>query len=131
MCVLVSFRPKVERKSPREAKKNKESKENGQKAKSPNLHRLRGRILCMARPRPPYLMRKSSVGGAAARPRWRAHVSLFCNTQDNGSRKPARCRWRVRAIACRALKIKGQKGNFKPRLEPINRGMLPQFKTTP
>ncbi|MED6143848.1 hypothetical protein PIB30_009658 [Stylosanthes scabra] len=33
----VMRRPKMERKSPREAKKNKESKENGQKAKSPNL----------------------------------------------------------------------------------------------
>ncbi|MED6209635.1 hypothetical protein PIB30_056675 [Stylosanthes scabra] len=33
---MVNFRPKVERKSPREAKKNKESKENGQKGKSPN-----------------------------------------------------------------------------------------------
>ncbi|MED6136729.1 hypothetical protein PIB30_058492 [Stylosanthes scabra] len=127
----VNFRPKVERKSPWEAKKNKESKENGQKSKSPNLHRPRGRTLCMARPRPLYLMRKSSVGGAAAKPRWRARATLFRNAQDKESRAPARWRWRVHTIACCALKIKGQKGNFKPRLELINRGMLPQFKTTP
>ncbi|MED6175251.1 hypothetical protein PIB30_076646 [Stylosanthes scabra] len=41
-----------------EAKKNKESNENGQKAKSPNQPKPRGRTLCMACPRPPFLMRK-------------------------------------------------------------------------
>ncbi|MED6190209.1 hypothetical protein PIB30_103675, partial [Stylosanthes scabra] len=71
--------PKVEKKSPREAKKNKESKENGQKAKSPTQPRPRGCSLCMARPCPPFLMRKLSFDGAAARPRWPVRAILFRN----------------------------------------------------
>ncbi|MED6163930.1 hypothetical protein PIB30_084870 [Stylosanthes scabra] len=82
----VNFRPKVERKSPREAKKSKESKENGHKAKSPNQPSPRGRTLCMACPRPPFLMRKLSFGGAAARPRWRACATPFHNDQDSDNR---------------------------------------------
>ncbi|MED6170484.1 hypothetical protein PIB30_031472, partial [Stylosanthes scabra] len=51
------------RKSLREAKKNKESKEIGQKAKTP-------KSVWTARPRPPLLNEEVSVGGALAPPRF-------------------------------------------------------------
>ncbi|MED6139440.1 hypothetical protein PIB30_083871 [Stylosanthes scabra] len=40
----------------------------------------------MERPRPPFLMRKLSVGGAAARPRLRARTTPFCDDQDGDNR---------------------------------------------
>ncbi|MED6219638.1 hypothetical protein PIB30_037611 [Stylosanthes scabra] len=61
--ILVNFRPKIERKSPREAKKNKESKESGQKAKNKPNPAL------TARPRPPY--------GAPAPSLWRARALAY------------------------------------------------------
>ncbi|MED6145997.1 hypothetical protein PIB30_030456 [Stylosanthes scabra] len=56
----LNFRPKIERKSPREAKKNKESKESGQKAKNSPIQSL-PRACAL-----PYLMRKFPL---VARPR--------------------------------------------------------------
>ncbi|MED6139961.1 hypothetical protein PIB30_088690 [Stylosanthes scabra] len=68
----------MERKSPREAKKNKESKESGQKVKNkPNPA-----LTMHPRPRPPLLNGEVSVGGAPARPRWCARATPFCNAQD-------------------------------------------------
>ncbi|MED6209764.1 hypothetical protein PIB30_057905, partial [Stylosanthes scabra] len=54
--------PKIERKSPRKAKKNKESKESGQKAKNKPNPAL------TARPRPPLLNGEVFVGGVPAPP---------------------------------------------------------------
>ncbi|MED6166586.1 hypothetical protein PIB30_110757, partial [Stylosanthes scabra] len=65
-----------DRKSPREAKKNKESKESGHKAKNKPNPAL------TARPRPPLLNGEVSVGGAPARPRWCARATPFRNAQD-------------------------------------------------
>ncbi|MED6145132.1 hypothetical protein PIB30_022130, partial [Stylosanthes scabra] len=70
------------RKRPREAKKNKRSKENGQKAKkSPTQRRPRARALKMVRPRPPFLNMEVSVGGAPAPP-------PFHNAQDKDIARP-------------------------------------------
>ncbi|MED6171171.1 hypothetical protein PIB30_038253 [Stylosanthes scabra] len=72
----MNFRPKIERKSPREAKKNKGSKESGQNAKNKPNPAL------TARPRPPLLNGEVSVGGAPAGPRWCARATPFINAQD-------------------------------------------------
>ncbi|MED6197415.1 hypothetical protein PIB30_056297 [Stylosanthes scabra] len=53
----------------------------------------------MARPRPPYLIRKLSVDGAAARSRGRERATTFLNGQDNDNRAHTWGRWRVCAIA--------------------------------
>ncbi|MED6172036.1 hypothetical protein PIB30_046424 [Stylosanthes scabra] len=73
-----------------EAKKNKRSKENGQKAKKKSLtqRRLRARALKMARPRPPFLNMEVSVGGALAQPRWCARATPFRNAQDKDLTRP-------------------------------------------
>ncbi|MED6217204.1 hypothetical protein PIB30_015538 [Stylosanthes scabra] len=79
------------KKSPREAKKNKRSKENRQKAKKePNS-------ASTARPRPPFLNMEVSVGGAPARPKWCARATPFRNAQEKGPRAPARWGWRAHA----------------------------------
>ncbi|MED6182646.1 hypothetical protein PIB30_030497 [Stylosanthes scabra] len=82
MYLLVDFRPKVWRKSPRKAKKNKRSKENGQKAKKePNP-------ASTARLHPPFLNMEVFIGGAPARPRWCAHATPFRNAQDKDLARP-------------------------------------------
>ncbi|MED6149504.1 hypothetical protein PIB30_063192, partial [Stylosanthes scabra] len=81
--------PKVLRKSPREAKKNKRSKENGQKAKKePNTASTAHPRPKDAHPRPPLLKMEVFVGGAPARPRWRARDTPFRNAQDKDLARP-------------------------------------------
>ncbi|MED6220379.1 hypothetical protein PIB30_044258 [Stylosanthes scabra] len=65
----VMSRPKVQRKSPREAKKNKRSKENGQKAKkSPTQRRPRARALLFLIWKFPLIARLRDPDGAPAPP---------------------------------------------------------------
>ncbi|MED6160525.1 hypothetical protein PIB30_052186 [Stylosanthes scabra] len=78
-----------ERKSPREAKKNKEARRMDKKPKkSPTQRQPRARALKMARPRPPFLNMEVSVGGAPARPRWCACAAPFRNAQDKDLASP-------------------------------------------
>ncbi|MED6110141.1 hypothetical protein PIB30_040199 [Stylosanthes scabra] len=58
--------------------------------KSPTQRRprARARALKMARPRPPFLNMKVSVGGAPARSRWCASATLFRNAQDKDLARP-------------------------------------------
>ncbi|MED6160908.1 hypothetical protein PIB30_055647 [Stylosanthes scabra] len=78
-----------ERKSPREAKKNKEARRMDKKPKkSQTQYQPRARALKMARPRPPFLNMEVSVGGAPARPRWHARATLFRNDQDKDLARP-------------------------------------------
>ncbi|MED6132614.1 hypothetical protein PIB30_020624 [Stylosanthes scabra] len=92
-------RPKMEEKSPREAKKNKKSKRFDKKPRSPistdrAAPRPRRRVRTL-----PFLIRKFSVGGAPARSRWRVRATPFLNGEDSTDGALARWRWRTRAIA--------------------------------
>ncbi|MED6206343.1 hypothetical protein PIB30_025888 [Stylosanthes scabra] len=61
---------------PKGSQKEQEKQGDWTKAKEPNQPQT-------ARPRPPFLMRKFSVGGAPARPRWRVHATPFLNDEDS------------------------------------------------
>ncbi|MED6206816.1 hypothetical protein PIB30_030262 [Stylosanthes scabra] len=118
-CRINSFRNKTEilktkkvEKSIREARKNKESKENGHEAKE---LRWRGRTPLtarpqIARPRHPLLNKEVYVDGAPARPRWCVRVTPLLNEEVNEDRALARPRWRVRAIASGVHKMKAKMG---------------------
>ncbi|MED6172242.1 hypothetical protein PIB30_048228 [Stylosanthes scabra] len=89
LLVISTRALKVKRKSPTEAKKNKESKEDGPKVKTPNLPGSRSRALCMARPRPPYLIRKFSIAGAPTPPYFVTHKIWTAARPRGGGGAPA------------------------------------------